>query len=298
MLPESPAPSHSLRERSEGKRRGPGAGVTTWEECRSGRWQRELPRYKAGHFPCPWEKIFYGEFDSRRRKRPLPGRFGASREVRACVGVPNSGKLKPMSAPKIPPPKTHKADAAKSPPDESPMKKCVICRKEIPAGAKICTECDCYQDWRRYFGLSSTVLSLLVALFSVLTVGVPVIYDALTPKRSAVHCNLISWDENTGDVKIVVSNEGVRPAVIKSLMLVPKGSETLSPIGFQSDFSEPVLEPGKFRTLAFHGVIGSVRTTKLQSVTDLRSKHELKLMIFPFAGESSEVRCENWVTFQ
>jgi hypothetical protein len=25
---------------------------------------------KAGHFPCPWEQIFYGEFDGRRENAP------------------------------------------------------------------------------------------------------------------------------------------------------------------------------------------------------------------------------------
>lgn len=211
----------------------------------------------------------------------------------------NLGKIKPM------PPQTP-TDLQRPTPNAAgnlgnapSVKKCVMCTKELPADARICTECDCYQDWRQYFGLSSTVLSLLVALFSVLTVAVPVISDALTPKISSVHCNLISWDENTGEVRIAVSNEGARAAVIKTLQLEPKTSETpASAMTFRSDFTEPVLEPGRFRTLALHGIIGSVRATNLEPVTSLRSKYDLKLKIFPFASESSEVRCENWDKFQ
>jgi hypothetical protein len=204
-----------------------------------------------------------------------------------------------MAPEKPPDPKPHRTNAGKSLADESAMKKCVMCRKEIPTGARICTECDCYQDWRQYFGLSSTVLSLLVALFSVLTVAVPIIYAALAPKISAVHCNLISWDENTAEVKIAVSNEGARPAVIKTLVLEPKTSKTsASTMAFQSDFLEPILEPGKFRTLPLHGVIGTVRANRLEPLNSLRSKYDLKLKIFPFASESSEVQCENWDKFQ
>lgn len=170
-----------------------------------------------------------------------------------------------------------------------------MCRKEIPAGARICTECDCYQDWRRYFGLSSTILSLLVALVSVLTVAVPVIKNALTPERSAVHCNLVVWNENTGEVVVAVSNKGTRAAVVRTLSLEPKTpGAAKSTVEFQPDFSEPVLEPGTYKTLSFHGVIGSVRVTNLEPVTRLRSKHQLNLIIFPFAREDSKVPCGNW----
>lgn len=207
-----------------------------------------------------------------------------------------------MEHPQTPrPPQQNEGNAARPQANQpvSQVRLCVVCQKEIPAGAKICTECDCYQDWRQYFGLSSTVLSLLVALFSVLTVAVPVIYEALTPKISVVHCNLISWDENTAEVKIAVSNEGARAAVIKTLQLEPRASETTaSTLSFRPAFSEPILEPGKFRTLALHGVFGAVRATSLEPVTKLRAKFNLKLKIFPFANESHEVQCENWDKFQ
>src|SRR5882724_7238207 len=135
---------------------------------------------------------------------------------------------------------------------------CILCREQIPSGAKICTKCDSYQDWRRYFGVSSTVLSLLVALVSVLTVAVPVVRNALTPDRSDVRCSVLEW--SAGGVTLVVSNRGVRPAILKNLRLKPvtsTGRETN--IIFAADFADPLLEPGKFRTVRFHRVIGSVQ---------------------------------------
>lgn len=70
---------------------------------------------------------------------------------------------------------------------------CILCCEQIPSGAKICTKCDAYQDWRRFFGVSGTILTLLVALVSVLAIGGPAVRNALTPNRSDVRCSLLAW---------------------------------------------------------------------------------------------------------
>src|SRR5215467_12617372 len=64
------------------------------------------------------------------------------------------------------------------------IKSCKVCGEDIKKEARKCTHCDSYQDWRANVGFSNTVLSLLVALCSVLTVAVPVILDTVTPKNS------------------------------------------------------------------------------------------------------------------
>ena len=172
------------------------------------------------------------------------------------------------------------------------MSRCFLCRKPIPREAKICTECNSYQDWRKYFGVSSTVLSLLVALVSVLTVAVPVIRNALTPDRSDVRCSLLEW--NPSGVTLVVSNRGVRPAVLKNLRLksVTSAHGDTDTV-FAADFVDPLLEPGKFRTVKFHRMIGSVKAD-LDPLAMLQSDYVLILEIFPFASESSSINCENW----
>jgi hypothetical protein len=173
-----------------------------------------------------------------------------------------------------------------------------MCRKEIPSGAKICTECNCYQDWRRYFGVSGTILSLFVALFSVLAVALPVIWNTLTPNRSEVQCNLLNWSENTGEVTIIVSNKGNRPAVLKALALESKASGDEPPYTFLAKFSDPVLQPGNYRVLQFQGLSGSIGVATLTPVAVLRQKYDLVLMIFPFAYEAPIVSCKNWRKFQ
>jgi predicted nucleic acid-binding Zn ribbon protein len=175
--------------------------------------------------------------------------------------------------------------------------RCFLCRKPIPRGARICTECNTYQDWRKYFGFSSTVLSLLVALVSVLTVAIPVIRNALTPDRSDVYCALLTW--NTTGATLLVSNRGVRPAVVKNLRLKSVTStESKTEIVFAGDFLDPpILEPGKFRTVKFYRVIGSVRAD-LDPLVNFQSDYVLVLEIFPFASESSLIYCQNWKKFR
>jgi hypothetical protein len=40
---------------------------------------------------------------------------------------------------------------------ENVANRCIACREEIRPSAKVCTQCNQFQDWRRFFGLSSTV---------------------------------------------------------------------------------------------------------------------------------------------
>src|SRR5258708_30177036 len=69
-----------------------------------------------------------------------------------------------------------------------PGSRCVTCREKIERGAKICIRCNQFQDWRRFFGLSSTILSLLVALVSVLSIAIPAaFYDTASPKIPTYH---------------------------------------------------------------------------------------------------------------
>ena len=55
--------------------------------------------------------------------------------------------------------------------------KCMACKLEIEPGAWKCIHCETIQNWRRYLTLSNSVLALLVALLSVSTVFVPLVYN-------------------------------------------------------------------------------------------------------------------------
>ena len=169
---------------------------------------------------------------------------------------------------------------------------CRLCRNPIPVEAKFCTECDTYQDWRRYFGVSSTILSLLIALFSVLTVAIPVVRNALTPERSDIHCSLVSW--GGPEATVLITNRGIRPAVVRGLRLAPiENKANQPPVSFAGELNDPILEPGKSRIITFHGVIGTV-TTDLVPTKGLCDHYTLVLDIFPFRREDRTIKCDNW----
>ena len=49
-----------------------------------------------------------------------------------------------------------------------------------------CVKCGSFQNWRRFMTMSSSMLALLIAFFSVLSVSLPVISDTVTPKNSKI----------------------------------------------------------------------------------------------------------------
>lgn len=78
-----------------------------------------------------------------------------------------------------------------------PKQRCIACRQEIEAGATICVHCKTPQTWRRYLLFSSTVLSLLVALASVLGLTLPILQKSFHSPRSNITVSLLS----VGDIK-------------------------------------------------------------------------------------------------
>jgi hypothetical protein len=93
-----------------------------------------------------------------------------------------------------------------------PTKPCKVCAEPIKQAARICNQCKSYQDWRANINVSSTVLSLLVALVTVLTAAVPAIKSALTPEDSQL--SFVFQDASFDSIGILVSNSGIRPGAV------------------------------------------------------------------------------------
>jgi hypothetical protein len=90
-------------------------------------------------------------------------------------------------------------------------KLCATCGLDIPSVARVCTHCDAYQDWRRHLSFSSTILSLLIALFSVLTVLIPVLKDHVREKKSELAVsalNLSSREMSINEFLLLVGEQG------------------------------------------------------------------------------------------
>lgn len=97
-------------------------------------------------------------------------------------------------------------------------KHCRVCAEPINRLATKCIHCGSEQSvWRQRMGLSSTVLSLLVALIAVLTAAIPVIVNAITPDSSRL---TLAITEATGSlIGIVVFNSGNRPGGVSGANL-------------------------------------------------------------------------------
>lgn len=93
--------------------------------------------------------------------------------------------------------------------EEQPSAHCRQCKLPIPNGAKICTHCQSYQDWRRWFSVSTTVLALLTALISVLSFTLPGFIRLVHSPVSELASPIISIEGLT--VRVLVNNTGDAP---------------------------------------------------------------------------------------
>ena len=91
-------------------------------------------------------------------------------------------------------------------------KPCKVCGEPIKRVARVCVHCNNYQNWRSELNISGTVLSLLVALLSVLTVLVPVIKEALTIKNSSLSFAFQGATDTT--ISVLSTNQGARPGSV------------------------------------------------------------------------------------
>ncbi len=88
---------------------------------------------------------------------------------------------------------------------------CKVCKEEIRGGARICTTCGSFQDWRRFMNISSSFLALIIALISVVSLATPVLKEALRPNDASVKFYLIGPTQ-TGSILATAYNEGGEPS--------------------------------------------------------------------------------------
>jgi hypothetical protein len=161
-------------------------------------------------------------------------------------------------------------------PDQVPSKEaskiCAECGKPIPAAARKCTECDTFQDWRRFLFFSSSVLSLLVALCSVLGLSIPAIIASVKDQDAKMHAAIIAhrggflnfegWPKPKKSliVDLFVTNTGNRPGMIKAIGIRFEGESVpdYNSVIFEKEnegkkvsvaWTTAIVEPGKSRVL-------------------------------------------------
>jgi hypothetical protein len=120
------------------------------------------------------------------------------------------------SAPAAAAPATPPADPAVPAPA-----RCRVCQEDIREGALKCTHCSSFQDWRRHFGINETVLALLVAFVSVISMAVPIVKEALKGTNSRVKVSFSDVQDKF--LFLVASNSGSNPGSVGQVALAVTG---------------------------------------------------------------------------
>lgn len=188
-------------------------------------------------------------------------------------------------------------------PQSANTKPCRVCSEEIKKSAIKCVHCDSYQDWRSKLTFSSTVLSLLVALVSVLTAAIPVFKDAITPKNSSL--TLAFQGANANTLSLLVANQGIRPGSITTpvKLLLTNGKKDkgtvivyLIPFG-PSEGSAHIVEPGKSALIEY----SSTTYPTTWNPFDYRAQCFIEVQFTDFFGNThpaqTEASCEQLVPF-
>jgi hypothetical protein len=139
-----------------------------------------------------------------------------------------------------------------------------VCQEPIKPHVSKCVHCGSYQDWRSNlpFSLTTSVLSLLVALITVLTAAIPVLHEALTPKNSDLTFSFHGASTDPLRLIVLATNQGVRPGTVHpaSPLLTMSGKLSMPLSLAESDpsyFNPPseapptIIDPGKSRLFTF-----------------------------------------------
>jgi hypothetical protein len=168
----------------------------------------------------------------------------------------------------------------KNTPAEPPV--CKICRKPIEIGARKCTECDSFQDWRRHFSIGTVVLSLLIALISVTTTGFQVVHDLLAKEQSDIRFSLVRYGPDS--IKIMGSNLGDRAGALRSATLnIKSNNKVKNTYNLVWEDVELVIKPGSWRLFSMQPAIENtpIKLIQVASVPG-ECRHSIKFEVLAF----------------
>ncbi len=159
---------------------------------------------------------------------------------------------------------------AKDSPADSRTSKCPICCEPINPAAKRCNECGTRldrSDLIERFSSASTVLAVLTALISVITVGLPALVESLSPDASHINGAFVRTGNDYPlpyifDYQIYISNSGNRPGALGQVWVASDSCSTHDKIEIEiPDYYWPkdaegirkleILSPGESRSLYF-----------------------------------------------
>ena len=133
---------------------------------------------------------------------------------------------------------------------------CVVCREIIKSGALKCIHCDSSQSWTRHLNFSSVVLSLLVALISVVAAPAPILKSTFEQDRTDIKLGLLQIEDEF-NLYLMASNVGTLPGGLRTVSI-----QVVRPNGQRDEW--PLAIKGALRVDP-----GASTTTRVYSDRDL-----------------------------
>jgi hypothetical protein len=96
---------------------------------------------------------------------------------------------------------------------------CWACKQAIPLGARVCTECSSWQNWRKWVNISTVNLSLVIALISVLGAVTPTLMSLFERDHFSLKLIYTGSVGKPEQMQIYASNVGNKLAIHDSHMI-------------------------------------------------------------------------------
>lgn len=152
-------------------------------------------------------------------------------------------------------------------------KPCKVCALPIPYAARKCIRCGSFQYLSDRFGLSPTILSLLIALISTTVAAIPVLQSYARGDDSDIYLKFVSDMASGGgrkQIHLAAVNRGTKPGFIAEGRILHGGTEA----AFMADESRRVsilVPPGQVV-----GVTYSVYVNRPVPVSPSQSRQTLR----------------------
>jgi predicted nucleic acid-binding Zn ribbon protein len=117
---------------------------------------------------------------------------------------------------------------------------CVKCGRLIDKKASVCSNCQALQHWRRSFSLSTTVLSLLIALIAVMSPAITA-YNYLRDYHSRTSFIVTDFGDKT--ISVYVWNTGSKPSALSRSLLILGNVPLATLEPSKSDRTKTVIPP-------------------------------------------------------
>jgi hypothetical protein len=184
---------------------------------------------------------------------------------------------------------------------------CTTCKEIINTDAAKCIHCGSFQNWRRHLDFGSSILSMMIAFISVVTVFITVVANSTMENNSNINASIINWQRSfitdgqiyqVLNVEIFVTNTGQRPGAVKTVAIRGDGEKQFqymrselvesSSEYLHEGVKSQIVEPGKTLLLKKH-------LKASLTVDEFEKKYknsDLRVQIVNFNGREKEIILE------